>query len=99
MALPGFGICVATVYDEANQCHRHMSRELALLLDFYGIAARGGSFHPPEDRERVLTIVLEMLAHYSWLSKWAETTGARRRDTVLEHRTQDIWHCKHSGST
>jgi hypothetical protein len=71
--------------DEDNPCHKHMSRVLALLLEFYAIAARGGIFHPPEDRERVLTIALNMLAHYNWLSKWAETTGAKRWNTVLKH--------------
>ena len=80
---------LATVWthfnDEANQCHRHISLVLALLLGFYGIAARGGIFHPPEDRERVLTIALNMLAHYNWLSKWAETTSARRWNTVMKH--------------
>ena len=35
--------------------------------------------------EKTLTIALCMLAHCSWLSKWAETTGARRRNTVLKH--------------
>ena len=32
-----------------------------------------------------MTIALNMLAHYSWLSKWAETTGAKRWNPVMKH--------------
>ena len=35
--------------------------------------------------QKTLTIALNMPAHYSWLSQWAETTGARRWNNVLKH--------------
>ena len=34
---------------QADQCHRHISRVLALLLEFYVSAGRVGLFHPPAD--------------------------------------------------
>ena len=60
MPLPGFGICVATVNDQAHQCHRHISRVLALLLEFYVTALRSM-------RQKTLAIAMTTLAH--WLSK------------------------------
>ena len=89
MVLPGFSICVATVSCEANQCHRHMSWALALgvmsLLEELAF-----SIH-----QKTLTIALNMLAHYSWLSQWAEATDLGRWTTVLKHTrhvsTQAQW--------
>ena len=37
---------------------------------------------------KTLAIALSMLAHCNWFSTWAETTGARRWNTVLKH------HCR-----
>ena len=34
-------------------------------------------------RHKTLPIALSMLAHCNWLATWAETTGARRWDSVL----------------
>ena len=34
---------------------------------------------------KTLTIALSMLAHCNWLSKWAETTSAKRWKTVMKH--------------
>ena len=46
--------------DQAHQCHRHISRVLALLLEFYVTALR--SMH-----QKTLAIAMTTLAH--WLSK------------------------------
>jgi hypothetical protein len=35
--------------------------------------------------QKTLAIAVSTRAHYNWLSKWAETNGARRWSTVLEH--------------
>ena len=52
---------------QADQCHRRISRMLALLLQFSVSAARG--MH-----QKALAIALSMLAHYNWLSKWGDGT-------------------------
>ena len=53
--------------DQAHQCHRHISRVLALLLEFYVTALR--SMH-----QKTLAIAVITLAHYNWLSKWGDGT-------------------------
>ena len=37
--------------EQADQCHRHISRELALLLEFYVTVARGVMLHEPQDTD------------------------------------------------
>ena len=41
--------------------------------------------------QKTLTIALSMLAHYNWLSHWAETTGAMRWNTLMKrHYTRHL---------
>ena len=54
--------------DQAHQCHKHISRVLALLLEFYVTALRSM-------RQKTLAIAVSTLALYNWLSsKWGDGT-------------------------
>jgi len=71
--------------DRALPLHCHILRTLQLLVQIYDIARTDGIFHSDTDARTMQSSVMNLLAHYNWLAKAAETTGSKRWNTVLKH--------------
>jgi hypothetical protein len=65
--------------EQTNLVHTHISQTLRLAMSLYDIVgARAGLFHVPEGRELILKTAVRLIAHYSWLAKWAHNQGLKR---------------------